>query len=95
MDDNLSLDVTKGLNFEARVLLSVMPSAAGVQAVWGVGSVWIDGPNNNTCFLRFGATANGAVLIQAFDGVTTTSIGDRSHGRHHGLAYLPDRREQR
>lgn len=73
-DDNLALDVTKGLDFEARVRLSVLPSAAGVQAVWGLGSVWIDGPNNNACFLRFGATANGAVLIQAFDGVTTTSF---------------------
>jgi hypothetical protein len=73
-DDNLGLDATKALNFECRVLLSVVPNAAGVQAVWGLGSVWIDGPNNNTSFLRFGATANGAVLIEAFDGVTTTSI---------------------
>jgi hypothetical protein len=73
-DDDLGLDVTKGLVFESRALLSVTPSAAGVQAVWGVASAWIDGPSNNTCFLQFGATANGNVLILAFDGVTTTSI---------------------
>lgn len=72
--DNLAFDVTKGAAFECRSLLSVVPSAAGVQAVWGLASVWIDGPNNNTCFMRFGATANGAVLIEAFDGVTTTSF---------------------
>jgi hypothetical protein len=73
-DDNLGLDVTKALNFECRALLSVVPSSAGVQAVWGVASNWIDGPNNNTCYLRFGVTASGAVDIQAFDGVTTTSF---------------------
>ena len=72
--DNLAIDITKGAAFEARVLMSVLPSAAGVQAVWGLGSVWIDGPNNNACFLRFGVTGNGAVLIEAFDGVTTTSF---------------------
>ena len=68
----VGLDVTKGLNFEARVRLSVLPSAAGAQAVWGLGSVWVDGPNNNACFVRFGATANGAVLIQSYDGTTSS-----------------------
>lgn len=73
-DDNLSLDVTKGLCFETRTQLSVTPSAAGVQSVWGLASNWIDGPSNNTCYLQFGVTANGNVLILAFDGVTTTAI---------------------
>jgi hypothetical protein len=72
--DNLGIDVTKGANFESRCLLSVLPSVAAVQAVWGLASAWIDGPNNNTCSMRFGATGNGAVLIQAFDGTTTTSV---------------------
>jgi hypothetical protein len=72
--DNLALDCTKGLIFENRSLLSVLPSAAGVQAVWGVASAWIDGPQNNTCYLEFSAQANGAVLVTAFDGVTTTSV---------------------
>ncbi|QCG93957.1 hypothetical protein E6C67_08390 [Azospirillum sp. TSA2s] len=71
--DNKGLDATKGLVFETRVKLSVLPSASGVQAVWGIASDWIDGPNNNTCYLTFGATANGSVLIRAYDGVTTTS----------------------
>lgn len=72
--DNLGIDITKLAIYEARANLSVLPSAAGVQADWGLDSVWIDGPNNNTCFARFGATANGAILIQTFDGVTTNSI---------------------
>jgi len=72
--DNLSLDCTKGLQFETRAQLSVLPSAAGAQAVWGLASVWIDGPQNNTCYLEFSAQANGAVLVTAFDGVTTTSV---------------------
>jgi hypothetical protein len=73
-NDNLSLDVTKGLVWQARVQLSVLPSAAGVQAVWGLQSAWIDGPNNAAEYLRFGATANGAVLMTSFDGITTNSI---------------------
>jgi hypothetical protein len=72
--DNLGLDCTKGLQFETRALLSVTPSATGVQAVWGVAGPWIDGPQNNTCYLEFSAQANGAVLLTAFDGVTTTSL---------------------
>lgn len=72
--DNLGLDCTKGLVFSTRALLSVTPSAAGVQTVWGVAGPWIDGPQNNTCYLEFSAQANGNVLATAFDGVTTTSI---------------------
>ena len=51
--DNLGIDITKHAVFETRVNLSVLPNAATVQAVWGLASVWIDGPNNNTCFVRF------------------------------------------
>lgn len=71
--DQKGLDVTKGLVFETRIKLSVLPSATGVQAVWGVSSDWIDGPDNNTCYMQFGATANGAVLVRSYDGVTTKS----------------------
>lgn len=71
--DNLGLDCTKGLGFETRVLLSVTPTLVA-QAVWGVASAWIDGPQNNTCYLEFSAQASGAVLVTAFDGVTTTSV---------------------
>lgn len=72
-NDSKSVDITKGARFEARVNLSVLPSAAGVQAVWGLASNWIDGPDNNTCFVEFGATANGAILMRSFDGTTLIS----------------------
>jgi hypothetical protein len=72
--DQKNFDVTKGLVWEARAQLSVLPSAAGVQAVFGVSSAWIDGPDNATQYLEFGATANGAILIRSQDGTTQNSI---------------------
>lgn len=72
--DQKGIDVTRAGGFESRVNLAVLPSAAGVQVVWGLFSNWIDGPDNNTCFLGFGCTANGAVLIKTFDGVTANAI---------------------
>lgn len=71
--DQKALDVTKGVVFEARFKLSVLPSAAGVQAVVGLASDWIDGPDNNTCYLQVGATANGALLVRSYDGATQIS----------------------
>jgi hypothetical protein len=59
--------------FESRFQLTVLPSAAAVQAVVGVASDWIDGPDNNTCYVQVGATANGALLIRSYDGTTTVS----------------------
>jgi hypothetical protein len=71
--DQLGLDTTKGLVFETRFQLSVLPSAAGVQAYAGLASAWIDGINNNTAYAQLCATANGALLVRSFDGVTTVS----------------------
>lgn len=68
------LDITKGLVFETRIRLSVLPSAAGVQAVAGVCSDWIDGPDNNACYARFQANSSGLLYFRCFDGVTTTSV---------------------
>lgn len=73
-NDSLSLDATKGLVWQTRAQLSVLPSAAGVQAVWGLQSAWIDGPANAAEYIRFGATANGTILMTSFDGTTTNSI---------------------
>lgn len=73
-NDQKGLDVTKGLIIEIIANVAVLPSAAGVQAIWGIGSNWIDGPDNNTCYLEFGCTANGAVLVRSYDGVTQNSI---------------------
>lgn len=72
-NDNLSLDVTKGLVWQARAQLSVLPSAAGVEAVLGLSSAWIDGPDNAAEFIRFRATANGTIVMSCYDGTTLTS----------------------
>lgn len=72
--DQKSLDVTKGLVFEARAALTVLPSASGVQAVIGLQSNWIDGPDNASYYLQFEAAASGAINIRSKDGVTTTSV---------------------
>lgn len=71
--DQLQFDVTKGVIFEARVNLAVLPSAAGVEAVFGLQSAWADGPDNATEYLRFQANGSGAINAQAEDGTTTTS----------------------
>lgn len=73
-NDQKGLDITKQLVFESRFQLSVLPSAAGVQAVLGIASSWIDGPDNNTCYAEIGATANGNLLIRSFDGTTQLSV---------------------
>lgn len=73
-NDNLSIDVTKFAVWEARAALSVTPSAAGVQAVFGLAAAWIDGPDSNVKYLEFGCTANGNLLIRSQDGVTQNSF---------------------
>lgn len=72
-DDNKCFDVSKGLAWEARIKLAVLPSASGVQAVWGLANSWIDGPDSNTYYLQVGATANGTLLARSQDGVTQNS----------------------
>lgn len=72
--DQKGLDITKGLVFEARVRLSVLPSASGVQAVAGLSSDWIDGPDNNTCYAQFQANGSGLLYYRSFDGTTTKSV---------------------
>jgi len=72
-NDNLSLDVTKGLIWQARAQLTVLPSLAGVEGFWGLQSVWIDGPDNAAEFIRFKVNGNGQVQMACFDGTTSTS----------------------
>lgn len=72
-NDSLSLDATKGLVFQARAQLSVLPSAAGVEVALGLQSAWIDGPDNAAEFLHFKAIANGTIQMSCFDGTTTTT----------------------
>ena len=72
--DALNWDMTKNAVFEARIALTVPPSAAGVQVVFGLAAAWIDGPDNNTRYVEFGCTANANLLVRTQDGVTQNSI---------------------
>lgn len=79
-NDNLAVDVTKGAVWECRAALTVPPSAAGVQAVFGLAAAWIDGPDNNVKYLEFGCTANNSLLVRSQDGTTQSSIAAASAG---------------
>jgi hypothetical protein len=70
-NDQLNWDVTKGLGFETRLAFSVLPSAAAVEAVFGLQSAWIDGPDNAGFYVRFQALASGLINMQTKDGVNT------------------------
>jgi hypothetical protein len=52
----------------------VLPSASGVEAVFGVAGSWIDGPDNNTEYLQFGASGNGTMLMRSQDGSVQNAI---------------------
>jgi hypothetical protein len=72
--DKLELDVTKGFVFEARVKFVTLPSASGVEAVFGVSSAWIDGPDNASEYLEFGASGSGVINMRSQDGTTQNAI---------------------
>jgi hypothetical protein len=72
-NDQLNWDVTKNLQFEARVAFSVLPTGLA-EMVFGLQSAWIDGPDNASEYLRFQALASGAVNCQCDDNITPTSV---------------------
>ena len=71
--DQLTYDCTKSVVYEARAAFSVLPTS-GTKAVFGLMAAWIDGPNNNTFFVRFAADSNGTILAESFDGSTNVSV---------------------
>lgn len=73
-NDQLTFDLTKTVIYQARIQLSVLPSAAGVEAVWGLSSAWIDGPDNGAHYIEFGCTASGAVNMRVQDAVSQRSV---------------------
>lgn len=79
-NDSLAMDVTKFAVWEARAALTVPPSAAGVQVVFGLAGAWIDGPDNNAHYVEFGCTANNNLLVRSQDGTTQNSIAASNSG---------------
>lgn len=71
--DVLNWDMTKSAIFEARISNHVVPSAAAVEMVFGLHSVWIDGPDNAGFYADFQQLATGAVNFRTKDGVHTLS----------------------
>lgn len=71
--DVLNWDMTKSAIFEARVSNHVVPSAAAVEMVFGLHSVWIDGPDNAAFYADFQQLASGALNMRTKDGVQTLS----------------------
>lgn len=73
--DVLNWDMTKSAIFEARISNHVVPSAAAVEIVFGLHSVWIDGPDNAGFYADFQQLASGVVNYRTKDGVQTLSNG--------------------
>ena len=71
--DVLNWDMTKTAVIEFRVSNHVLPSAAGVEMVYGLHSAWIDGPDNASFYADFQQLANGTVNFRTKDGVQTLS----------------------
>jgi hypothetical protein len=74
--DNLSIDASKIGGFEVRLQCPVLPNGA-VQAVLGLASSYVSGPDNNTAYVRFGLRGNGVLLAESYDGTTrnTEQVG--------------------
>jgi hypothetical protein len=72
--DKLAIDVTKGAVFEARVKLATLPSTSGVEAVLGLSSAWIDGPDNASEYIEWGASGSGVMNMRSQDGTTQNAI---------------------
>lgn len=72
MDDCRNFDITKGLVWEARVRLSVLPTA-NAEAVFGVIGDWADGPDAITYNAFFTADGSGEVFCETDDNATDAS----------------------
>jgi len=71
-NDELNWDMTKCAIWEARINPSVLPTG-NCEAVFGLMSAWIDGPDNNAYYARFQMSGNGDINMQTKDGVNTIS----------------------
>lgn len=71
-NDQRNWDVTKNLSLDIRAGFSVVPGAL-VEAVFGLMSAWVSGPDNAAEYVRFQASASGLIYMQTKDGVNTLS----------------------
>lgn len=71
-NDQRNWDVTKNLSLDIRGGFSVVPGAL-VEAVFGLQSAWASTPDTAAQYVRFQASASGAINMQTKDGTNTLS----------------------
>lgn len=67
--DDRQFDVSKGLVWEARIKISVLPTLAA-EAVFGLCGDWADGPDAITHSIFFSADGGGAITCETDDAAT-------------------------
>lgn len=73
-NDQRTWDSTKTIIYQARAQLSVLPSASGVQAVFGLAGAWASGPLNIGTYIFFGCNGSGELFMYSYDGTTTKAV---------------------
>ncbi len=83
--DTLNFDITKGLIWEARVNITVLPTLLA-EAQWGLASAYVEGWDNISYSVGFDIDGNGAVNLSCDDNTTdslvssgTTILADAYH----------------
>jgi len=73
-NDQKTWDSTKTLIYQARAQLAVLPSAAGVYAVFGLAAAWASGPLNIAEYIFFGCNGSGELFMYTYDGTTRNAV---------------------
>ena len=73
-NDQRTWDSTKTLIYQARAQLTALPSAAGVQAVFGMSGAWSNGPLTISTYIFFGCNGSGELFMYSYDGTTRTAV---------------------
>lgn len=68
--DQLNWDPAKSAIFECRLAMSVLPGAANVEAVFGLHSAYVAGPDNTATYIDFQMLGSGAINARIKDGVS-------------------------
>jgi len=72
-DDQRNFDVSKGLIFEARVKVSVLPTLLA-EAVFGLAVAYVKGPDNPAYRIYFTADGSGELFCESDDNATPLSV---------------------
>ncbi|HEY1311909.1 MAG TPA: hypothetical protein VGF02_13255 [Pseudolabrys sp.] len=73
-NDQRTWDSTKTLIYQTRAQFATLPSAAGVQAVFGLAGAWASGPLNIAQYIYFGLNGSGELFMYSYDGTTAKAV---------------------